>query len=182
MVADEQGRAELLRADAYVVSLGSYSPMLLRPLGINLSIYPAKGYSVTLPVHDPSLAYQVSLTDGEYKLVFSRLGDRLRIAGTAELNGYSTALNQVRRHAIVRRVRELFRGMAKYFRCVRIVVGGIETVHMIAKGQMKCPWGPRLSTARQFYSLVSSVCAFPRRLRQTSLSRQNPSTRLARSS
>jgi D-amino-acid dehydrogenase len=54
------------------------------------------------------MSYSVSLTDDEYKLVFSRLGDRLRIAGTAELNGYDTGLNLVRCEAIVRRVRELF--------------------------------------------------------------------------
>ena len=96
--------------DAYVVALGSHSPRLLAPLGINLDIYPAKGYSVTMPVRDPALAYNVSLTDDEYKLVFSRLGDRLRIAGTCELNGYDTTLNEVRCRAIVRRAEELFPG------------------------------------------------------------------------
>ncbi len=101
---------ETLRADAYVLCLGSYSPLLARPLGIRLAIYPAKGYSVTLPVADPARAYSVSLTDDEYKLVFSRLGERLRIAGTAELNGYSTALNEVRCRAILRRTMQLFPG------------------------------------------------------------------------
>jgi D-amino-acid dehydrogenase len=99
-----------LKADAYVVCLGSYSPLLVRPLGIRLAIYPAKGYSVTLPVADPAHAYSVSLTDDEHKLVFSRLGERLRIAGTAELNGYSTELNEVRCCAILRRVEQLFPG------------------------------------------------------------------------
>jgi len=105
-------REEVLSADAYVVSLGSYSPLFTRPLGINLAIYPAKGYSVTLPVADRARAYTVSLTDDEYKLVFSRLGDRLRIAGTAELNGYSTELSEVRCRAILRRVLQLFPGGA----------------------------------------------------------------------
>jgi D-amino-acid dehydrogenase len=63
-----------------------------------------------MPVKDASMAHQVSLTDDEYKLVFSRLGDRLRIAGTAELNGYDRDLNRVRCEAIVRRVEELFPG------------------------------------------------------------------------
>ena len=63
---------------------------------------------MTLPVIDPAQSYSVSLTDDEYKLVFSRLGDRLRIAGTAELNGWDTSLNLVRCEAIVRRTRELF--------------------------------------------------------------------------
>jgi D-amino-acid dehydrogenase len=73
-------------------------------------VYPAKGYSVTLPVADPAKAYSVSLTDDERKLVFSRLGDRLRIAGTAELNGFDRSLNRVRCQAIVQRVESLFPG------------------------------------------------------------------------
>ncbi len=104
------GRAGRIAGDAYVVALGSFSRGALAPLGVRLGIYPAKGYSVTMPVLDPALAYQVSLTDDEYKLVFSRLGDRLRIAGTCELNSYDTALNDVRCQAITRRLDELFPG------------------------------------------------------------------------
>ena len=107
---DVEGRFQRVRGDAYVVALGSLSPMLAKPLGIDLPIYPAKGYSVTMPVRDASKAHQVSLTDDEFKLVFSRLGDRLRIAGTAELNGYDRDLNRVRCEAIVRRVEALFPG------------------------------------------------------------------------
>jgi D-amino-acid dehydrogenase len=90
--------------------MGSLSPLYAKPLGLELPIYPAKGYSVTMPVKDASMAHQVSLTDDEYKLVFSRLGDRLRIAGTAELNGYDRDLNRVRCEAIVKRVEALFPG------------------------------------------------------------------------
>jgi D-amino-acid dehydrogenase len=107
---DAEGRFRRLRADAYVLAMGSLSPLLATPLGIRLPIYPAKGYSVTMPVKDASMAHQVSLTDDEYKLVFSRLGDRLRIAGTAEMNGYDRDLNRVRCDAIVRRTEELFPG------------------------------------------------------------------------
>lgn len=107
---DGEGRFQRLRADAYVLAMGSLSPLLAKPLGLELPIYPAKGYSVTMPVKDPAKAHQVSLTDDEYKLVFSRLGDRLRIAGTAELNGYDRDLNRVRCEAIVRRVEALFPG------------------------------------------------------------------------
>ncbi len=107
---DAQGRFQRLRADAYVLAMGSLSPLYVKPLGIDLPIYPAKGYSVTLPVKDESMATQVSLTDDEFKLVFSRLGDNLRIAGTAELNGYDRDLNRVRCEAIVRRVEDLFPG------------------------------------------------------------------------
>ncbi|HEY0338538.1 MAG TPA: D-amino acid dehydrogenase, partial [Burkholderiales bacterium] len=109
-VADREGRVISLRGDAYVVALGSYSPLALRPLGIRIPVYPAKGYSVTMQVTDLSRAYHVSLTDDEHKLVFSRLGDRLRIAGTAELNGYNTELNETRCRAIVKRVEALFPG------------------------------------------------------------------------
>jgi D-amino-acid dehydrogenase len=107
---DSEGRFQRLSADAYVLAMGSLSPLIAAPLGIHLPIYPAKGYSVTLPVKDERLAHQVSLTDDEHKLVFSRLGDRLRIAGTAELNGYDRDLNRVRCEAIVRRVQALFPG------------------------------------------------------------------------
>ena len=107
---DPSGRFLRLRADAYVLAMGSLSPLYAQPLGIALPIYPAKGYSVTMPVKDPSMAHQVSLTDDEYKLVFSRLGDRLRIAGTAELNGYDRDLNRVRCEALVKRVEHLFPG------------------------------------------------------------------------
>lgn len=107
---DSEGRFQRLRADAYGLAMGSLSPLIAKPLGIELPIYPAKGYSVTMPVEDARMAHQVSLTDDEYKLVFSRLGDRLRIAGTAELNGYDRDLNRVRCEAIVRRVEELFPG------------------------------------------------------------------------
>ncbi|KQU86864.1 amino acid dehydrogenase [Variovorax sp. Root318D1] len=114
---DNEGRFQRIRGDAFVLAMGSLSPIVAAPLGLRLPIYPAKGYSVTLPVKDASKAHQVSLTDDEYKLVFSRYtspggegSDRLRIAGTAELNGYDRDLNRVRCEAIVRRVEELFPG------------------------------------------------------------------------
>jgi D-amino-acid dehydrogenase len=97
-----------VKADAFVIALGSYSPLVTRKLGLRLPVYPLKGYSVTMPVKNPAAAWTVSLSDEAHKLVLSRLGDRLRIAGTAELNGYNTEINQVRCEAIVRRVMELF--------------------------------------------------------------------------
>src|SRR6185369_4646748 len=99
---------QLIQADAYVLALGSYSPLVARGLGLNLPIYPLKGYSVTMPVKNPAAAWTVSLSDESHKLVQSRLGDRLRIAGTAELNGYNTEINKVRCEAIVNRVMALF--------------------------------------------------------------------------
>lgn len=103
----DQGE-QTFTADNYVLALGSYSPQLVKPLGLDLLIYPAKGYSATFPIIQADKAPSVSLTDDEFKLVFSRLGDRLRVAGTAELNGYSTELNEVRCKAITRRVMQLF--------------------------------------------------------------------------
>ena len=110
-IANADGVVRELMSDAYVMCLGSYSPQWSKLLGQTLRIYPAKGYSVTLPVINEAASYNVSLTDDEYKLVFSRFGDRLRIAGTAELNGYSTDLNLKRCEAIVRRTRQLFPDM-----------------------------------------------------------------------
>ena len=101
------GHHETLRADAYVLSMGSFSAALASQLGIFLNIYPAKGYSITVPVKNEEAAFNVSLTDDEYKLVYSRLGDRMRVAGTAELNGYSRKLNYTRCRAIVRRTAEV---------------------------------------------------------------------------
>ena len=99
---------ETLRAEATVVALGSYSPLLLRSLGLRLPIYPAKGYSVTLPVDPDSVTPTVSLTDDGHKIVFSRLGQRLRVAGTAEFAGYDTAVSEARCRAIVERVFAIF--------------------------------------------------------------------------
>jgi D-amino-acid dehydrogenase len=101
-------------ADAYVVSLGSYSPLLLKALRIRIPVYPLKGYSITLALGpgEQAAAPSVSLTDEAHKIVISRLGNRLRAAGTAELAGYDTGVNEVRCAAIVRRIRELFPRLA----------------------------------------------------------------------
>jgi len=101
-------------ADAYVVSLGSYSPALLKPIGIGIPVYPLKGYSITLALgpDEQAAAPTVSLTDEAHKIVISRLGNRLRAAGTAELAGYDTAVNEVRCAAIVRRIRRIFPRLA----------------------------------------------------------------------
>ncbi len=94
------------KADAYILSLGSYSPIYLKPLGIRVPIYPMKGYSVTFPANHYAPA--LSLTDGEHKIVYSRLGDRLRIAGTAEFAGYNATVRPERIAPIVRAVKQLF--------------------------------------------------------------------------
>ena len=104
---------ERLLADAYVVALGSYSSLLLRGPGLKIPVYPLKGYSITLPLGlaESMTAPEVSLTDEAHKIVISRLGNRLRAAGTAELTGYDASVNPVRCNAIVRRIRQLFPGL-----------------------------------------------------------------------
>ena len=105
----ERYNGEALKADAYVVACGSFSNALLAPLGLSLPIYPAKGYSATLTLAEgENFAPSVSLTDDGHKIVFSRLGNRLRIAGTAEMNGYGMGLNQIRCEAITARTRQIF--------------------------------------------------------------------------
>lgn len=112
------GLKRTITADHYVVALGSYSAPLLRKLGIYLNIYPAKGYSITVPVRGYKGAPSVSLTDDQYKLVYSRLGDRLRVAGTAELDGYNTSLNPIRCRAIVENARKVFPQAGDYRKAV----------------------------------------------------------------
>jgi D-amino-acid dehydrogenase len=107
---------EAMSADAYVVCLGSYSTPMLKTIGISIPVYPAKGYSATLVTEGFTGAPQVSLTDEAMKIVFSRVGDRMRIAGTAELTGYNTDLNMVRCEALIKRARELFPSAADYDR------------------------------------------------------------------
>ena len=113
-IIDAQGKHQTLRGDSVVVAMGSFSTHLLKPLGVDLMIYPGKGYSATYPVIDAALAPRVSMTDDGHKLVISRLGDRLRVAGTCEINGYSRALNPVRCEAITRRTKELFPDACEY--------------------------------------------------------------------
>jgi D-amino-acid dehydrogenase len=110
VLAAATGRDDPVAADAYVVALGSYSPLVLAPLGISIPVYPLKGYSVTVSLDAGDEAPTVSLKDVEHKLVFSRLGDRLRVAGTAEMDGYNTEVNDVRCEAIARRAFDLFPG------------------------------------------------------------------------
>jgi D-amino-acid dehydrogenase len=104
---------ERLAADAFVVCLGSYSPLLLAPAGIRIPVYPLKGYSITLKLGpaEAESAPMVSLNDEEQKIVISRLGDRLRAAGTAELAGYDTSISATRCNAILHRIRQLFPGL-----------------------------------------------------------------------
>jgi len=110
------GQKLRLQADAYVAATASYTPALLKPLGEHLNIYPAKGYSATLKLKRPEDASVVSLLDDGRKIAISRLGDYIRIAGTAELAGFDLSLDnptsRARCASLVKRYEELFPGVA----------------------------------------------------------------------
>jgi D-amino-acid dehydrogenase len=109
------GVTKALRADQFVLALGSYTAPLLRTVGLNLPIYPGKGYSATFKILKPELAPQVSFIDDSVKCAMSRLGDELRIAGTIEVGGYDTTLGsnlaRARCHMLARRVETVFPGV-----------------------------------------------------------------------
>lgn len=113
-ISNPYGDDEKLHADAFVIALGSYSPLLLKPLGIKVPVYPVKGYSATIDTRGSDNCPVTSLTDESRKLVFSRLGDKFRIAGTAELTGYDTSINNKRCHALVERARQLWPDAGDY--------------------------------------------------------------------
>ena len=96
------------QADAYVLALGSYSPLLLAPVGIRIPVYPVKGYSLTLPISDERYAPQSTIMDETHKVAVTRLGDRIRVGGTAELAGYDRRLHQSRRRTLNHVVGDLF--------------------------------------------------------------------------
>ncbi len=104
-----------LTADAFVVACGSYSAPLLRTVGVDLPIYPGKGYSATFNILKPELAPKVSMIDDQVKCAISRLGDELRVAGTIEVGGYDTSLTtplaQARCHMLANRVETVLPGV-----------------------------------------------------------------------
>ena len=96
------------QADKYIVALGSYSPLLLRPSGIRLPVYPIKGYSITLPILDARHAPESTIMDETYKIAITRLGNRIRVGGTAEIAGYDLNLRTSRRETLTHSVTDLF--------------------------------------------------------------------------
>jgi D-amino-acid dehydrogenase len=90
--------------------MGSYSPMLMNPLGIKLPIYPIKGYSLTLPLLDESKAPQSTVMDEEYKVAVTRFDERIRVGGTAEIASFDLSLKESRRKAADFVVSDLFPG------------------------------------------------------------------------
>ena len=100
--------AGLLTADAYVVALGSYSPLILKSVGLSAPVYPVKGYSITVPITNPDSAPVSTVMDESYKVAITRLGNRIRAGGTAEISGYDLRLHDARRDSLEHSVGELF--------------------------------------------------------------------------
>ncbi|APZ43669.1 D-amino acid dehydrogenase [Acidihalobacter ferrooxydans] len=103
-----------LATDAYVVAAGSYTPALLAPLGIELPVYPVKGYSLTAPLRDPERGPRSALMDEARKVAITRLGDRLRVAGMAELTGFDRSVQARYYRSIERAVRDWFPDAVDY--------------------------------------------------------------------
>ncbi len=100
--------AGLLKADRVVLALGSFSPQLLAPVGLRIPVYPVKGYSITVPITNAAGAPESTIMDETHKVAVTRLGDRIRVGGTAELAGYSVNLREPRRATLEHVVSDLF--------------------------------------------------------------------------
>jgi D-amino-acid dehydrogenase len=100
--------AGTLQADAYVAALGSWSPRMLKPLGVSVPVYPVKGYSITVPIIDAGGAPESTVMDESYKVAITRLGDRIRVGGTAEISGYSSSLDAARRATLDHSLTDMF--------------------------------------------------------------------------
>ena len=101
---------KVLTADRYVLAFGSYSRDFLKPLNLDLPVYPVKGYSLTVPIVDPSHAPQSTVLDETYKIAITRFDNRIRVGGMAELSGFNLGLNQDRRGTLEMVTRDLFPG------------------------------------------------------------------------
>ncbi|MEK7346623.1 MAG: D-amino acid dehydrogenase [Pseudomonadota bacterium] len=95
-------------ADEYVLALGSYSTHMLKPLGLDIPVYPVKGFSITVPIVDSSMAPESTIMDETHKVAVTRLGDRIRVGGTAQLSGYDLALDAGPRRTLEFVVNDLF--------------------------------------------------------------------------
>jgi D-amino-acid dehydrogenase len=99
-----------ITGDAYLVAMGSYSPRLVQPLGLRLPVYPVKGYSITVPITAAERAPVSTLLDESYKVAITRLGDRIRVGGMAEISGFNNHLPEARRATLEHSVGGLFPG------------------------------------------------------------------------
>jgi len=100
--------AGVLTADRYVLALGSYSTKMLAPLGIRIPVYPVKGFSLTVPIINASKAPESTIMDETHKVAVTRLGERIRVGGTAQLSGFDLSLDASRRRMLEFVVNDLF--------------------------------------------------------------------------
>lgn len=105
-----QVNGKLLTADRYVLAFGSYSRDFLKPLDLQLPVYPVKGYSLTIPIVDPAFAPQSTVLDETYKIAITRFDQRIRVGGMAELSGFNLGLNEDRRATLQMVTQDLFPG------------------------------------------------------------------------
>jgi D-amino-acid dehydrogenase len=160
--------AGTLKADAYLVALGSHSPLLLKSVGIRLPVYPVKGYSITVPITDASGAPESTVMDETHKVAVTRLGDRIRVGGTAELAGYTLKLHEARRETLTHVVTDLFpRGgdvsRAEFWCGLRPmtpdgtpVVGGTRLPNLyLATGHGTLGWTMAAGTGRVMADVIS---------------------------
>ncbi len=99
-----------IHADAFVLALGSYSPFLVKEFGIDLPVYPLKGYSITVPIKDASRAPESTVMDETHKIAITRLGNRIRVGGMAEIAGFDFSLSPKRQRTLTHSVEDLFGG------------------------------------------------------------------------
>jgi len=157
-----------LYADSYVMALGSYSPLLLNPLGIKLPIYPVKGFSLTVPIKEQMLAPVSTVMDETYKVAVSRFDQRIRIGGTAELTGYNTDLPLSRQANVDFVLNDLFAGagdmsQAQYWTGLRPmtpdgtpVVGGCSIENLfINAGHGTLGWTMAAGSARYLSDVIN---------------------------
>ncbi len=157
-----------LAADAYLLALGSYSPLWLQPLGIRIPVYPVKGYSITVPITDAAGAPESTVMDETHKVAVTRLGDRIRVGGTAELAGYTLALHEARRRTLEHVVTDLFPGggdvgRAEFWCGLRPmtpdgtpVIGGTRMPNLyLATGHGTLGWTMAAGTGRVMADLIS---------------------------
>ena len=160
--------AGALTADAYLVALGSYSPQMVRPLGLQLPVYPVKGYSLTLPIADARFAPESTIMDESHKVAVTRLGERIRVGGTAELAGFSLKLREARRATLNHVVTDLFPkggdvAQAKFWCGLRPmtpdgtpILGGTPIANLyLATGHGTLGWTMAAGTGRVMADLIS---------------------------
>lgn len=162
--------AGTLKADAYLLALGSYSPTLLAPIGLRIPVYPVKGYSITVPITDAAGAPESTVMDETHKVAVTRLGDRIRVGGTAELAGYTLKLHEARRRTLEHVVTDLFPAggdvaRAEFWCGLRPmtpdgtpVVGGTRLPNLwLATGHGTLGWTMAAGTGRVMADLISGA-------------------------